>query len=604
MKRIVALILSLVFVFALLGQVMPVFAENANYKPGTYSGEARGMYGEVMVQVTVDEMKIISIDAKAPKDTRRLANAAITKVTDEIVKKQSLVVDTATGATITSYGVISAVKNALQKVVVNTEVLTQKAEKAEDLELPDESFDVVIVGGGGSGLAAAVQIGKDSDLSVLVLEKAAYTGGSTALSGGLILVGGTQYNGKDGALDFTPEEFLEYFKKRTAEMSRRPEDMWINEDLVLRIGQMAAPTFQYYMDEGAEISFLYNSEQWSDTKGLAGFIHAGKVGAEGASYLWGDWFTNLAEKNGAEVRVNSKVTALISDGGIVNGVVVEGPDGQYTVKAKKVILACGGYGNNIPMLTNLHPDVPNIETTVSYTVPTDTGDFFELVEGLDAARAGYGHINVLGAGPGRGYHTEEGMLALIGFNVWVNKDGKRFANEKEYPPYHVSFEIFKQPDGLVYGIAGSDLVFTDSNTGRTGVDVLKDAADAGIAYKGETLKELAEKIGVNAKELEKTIDDYNIDTATKDTPAPIAQAPYYALRIYPTVLGTIGGLKANENCQILNTKDKPIPNLYGAGEVIFGNVYLEEYYASGSGVTVAIYTGTIAGQEVVKSLKD
>jgi predicted oxidoreductase len=86
--------------------------------------------------------------------------------------------------------------------------------------------------------------------------------------------------------------------------------------------------------------------------------------------------------------------------------------------------------------------------------------------------------------------------------------------------------------------------------------------------------------------------------------AQIKEGPFYATRVYNTTLGTIGSLKANANCQILTKSGEPVPNLYGAGEVIFGNVYIEEYYASGSGVTVAVYTGVIAGEEIVKELSN
>ncbi|MGI6150891.1 MAG: FAD-dependent oxidoreductase [Christensenellales bacterium] len=625
MKRFVGLLLvvAMLFATACTATQPPVDATPApsapaaeatpknTFTPGTYTKTARGMYSDVTVAVTVDENRILSVEVTEQNDTRRIAASAVKFLPERIVAAQSPAVDTVSGATITSMAILSAAKAALLEAGGDIDALSKPAENP-DSDLPTESYDVVIVGAGGSGLAAAVEIGRTSDASVLVLEKAGYTGGSTALSGGLLYVTGTRMNKETGLVEFTPEELLKYFRQRTAEMTRRPDDMWINEDLVLRIGQTIAPTYNYYLDEGIDLPNPYVSVDWGNGRGLGGFIKSWTT-ESGASEVWGDWFTALAEKNGAEIRVESEVTKLIVNDGAVEGVYVESPEGNYTVNAKKVLLACGGYGNNIPLLAEKNP-IPNIEKTVSYTAAGDTGDFYALVEGLDVAEAGYGQISSLGAGPGYGHHTSIGLMCLIGFNVWVNQNGERFANEKVFPPYHESLKIYDQPEGIAYGIAGSDFPYIDANTGRNAVEVLEEAVAMGITQKADTLEELAAKIGVDPAKMVATIEKYNADcdAGHGDTlfgqdasvMAPIKEGPFYATRVYNTTLGTIGSLKANANCQILTKSGEPVPNLYGAGEVIFGNVYIEEYYASGSGVTVAVYTGVIAGEEIVKELSN
>lgn len=83
--------------------------------PGVYTGSARGMYGDITVAVTVDETSITDIEVQETEDTRILVEAASRDVPARIIASQSLEVDVASGATMSSYGIINAAKNALEQ---------------------------------------------------------------------------------------------------------------------------------------------------------------------------------------------------------------------------------------------------------------------------------------------------------------------------------------------------------------------------------------------------------------------------------------------------------------------------------------------------------
>ena len=625
-KRILAGLLSLVLALSFCGcateseepnvespvtaspEQMPIeeTEEPESVPVGTYTGSARGMYSDVIVEVTLDEGGISDVSVKKQNDTRIIAEAAVDILPQRIVEAQSLAVDTVTGATMTSYGILNAAKNALTDAGIDIERWMEAPEEAEPAQGETEEFDLVIVGAGAAGLSAAIEAGRlNTGASVLVLEKLPYTGGSGALSGSMIVGGGTVWNQMEENVDYTTEEFVDFFKKRASEQDRMPEGMTINEELVAEVGDMSTEFLSYLIEQDIPLNPVMwaASATWAEGRGIAGFVNEKKgtlQDPEAAMTVWGDWYTEHASQF-AEIRTNSEVVDLMANDGAVEGVVVQDPDRIYAVKAKKVILACGGLSSNIELFRELNSDVPNIDTVFNFACAGDTGDFFALTEDLDAAQTGYGFIAYPGYRAPYGFHTPFGSMAATGFSVWVNNSGERFTNEKGYY-YQVGFRILEQDDGEVYGIA-------DAENAR--VSVLEDAVAAGEAYQADTLEELAALIGVDEEALVSTVEQYNADyEAGGDTSfgqsveqmTPIRTAPFYAMKVGVSTLGTMASLTVNENCEILNNAGEVIPNLYGSGEVVFGNLFVQEYVASGCAVGCAVYTGAIAAREALEAM--
>ena len=143
----------------------------------------------------------------------------------------------------------------------------------------------------------------------------------------------------------------------------------------------------------------------------------------------------------------------------------------------------------------------------------------------------------------------------------------------------------------------------------------KKAAESGKTglYVADSLEELAEMTGINAENLEKTVDEYNdycdgTDEEffkTKKYLRPLTKAPYYAAAIRPGGYGTVGGIRIDENCQCCDSEFTPIPGLFAAGADAC-NIYDDSYMflLPGNSMGFAVNTGRIAGMEAVNYIED
>ena len=155
------------------------------YTAGTYAATAKGNNGDVTVEVTFDSDAIKSIKIKEHGETPGISDAPIAKIPESIIANQSLKIDAITGATNTSNAILNAVADAVNQAGGDVEAL--KNVEVADNEAAGEAVvkeaDVIVVGAGGAGLAAAVSAAEEG-ASVIVIEKNAYNGGNTVRTGG------------------------------------------------------------------------------------------------------------------------------------------------------------------------------------------------------------------------------------------------------------------------------------------------------------------------------------------------------------------------------------------------------------------------------------
>ena len=233
------------------------------------------------------------------------------------------------------------------------------------------------------------------------------------------------------------------------------------------------------------------------------------------------------------------------------------------------------------------------------------GDGYVMAEAVDAVRVGRGSISYLGIDYRYGIHGIPGTLynALknVG-NIHVNQNGERFVYVSGMSDSQVCEYVLKQPGYVAYAVL-------DSNNAEAAT--VEAWLSKGYGYKADTIEGLAEACGMDAATLKATVDTYNnvIDTQGEDAfgrplekMTKIEQGPFYAFQFHAITIGSLMGLKVNENCQIINAEGNVVPGLYAVGDMSLGGNGLSGYYLAGVGLSNAIGSGRIAGEHIKAGL--
>lgn len=544
--------------------------ETTQMTPGTYEGTAAGMRGDLTVSVTVDETHILSVEVTNTVDSPVISDAAIDIVPGQIVEHQSVQVDNVTGATMTSLAIKNAVTNALEQAGGDLSTFKKSVASVEKTQGETQNYDIVVVGAGMSGMSAAIEIARNSNASVLVLEKEAYTGGSSRVCGGGLWVVNSELNDQMGQ-DSTLEEYIDFMKMRG-----ETDDLDI--PLMTNIYNKSADVVEYYYENGLPVSL----ETWSLGHGASQLPVLWSLNDTLTSWRNGesgvfDGVQEIAESLGVEIRVNSKVTELIQSNGAVSGVLVEGSDSVYQINAKQVILATGGFTRNSELVAEL---APGYENAFAFTGAGSTGDGITLTQDLDTVLVGSGMMGLSGLNMNTGYYGELGNLVMVR-PLCVNAEGETFGMETAF--YGDTLKLLLDQTGSCgYGIFDSTSAY---------VERLEKAVEAGLAYRYDSLEELAADQNINV--------DTFVQTAQENG---MTEGPYYCIVMRPLFIGSIAGLDVDEDCRVLTSNGDAIEGLLACGELVFGNVFNRSYPASGTGMATSAVTGAIAGSTAVDAL--
>ncbi|PLX69490.1 MAG: FAD-binding dehydrogenase [Denitrovibrio sp.] len=475
--------------------------------------------------------------------------------------------------------------------------------------------DVVVVGAGGSGLAAAVSAAQNG-AKVIVLEKMAIAGGSTNYAEGLFAIGTKQL--RNDGFDISKSEFykqiMEYGHFRTD--ARLLRQFVEESDTTIEWLESLGVGF-----DAVKMSYA-DSPVWHLVLDYKEFHH-------GAALV--NRLLDVGDELGVKVMYETPGTSLIYKNGAVQG--VEGVDAKgnkVIVKAKSVIIATGGFPNSKAMIdkyTRFDGD------KIIGTLPLQkNGDGINMSMKVGAATEGWG-LMLHQATRGPGVKPFGDLFTMVWQPaLWVNKFGKRFvdetavfsfvhaANSVEHQPGSFAWEVFDQEtfdkytkvDGIEAGIGviipiGTKLTNLEAEFAKSEKDGNPNAVRA------NTIEELAKKMKVDPKILKKTIKNYNgykennLDKEFWMDPKwimPVKKSTYYAIKIFPQAYVSLGGVKINERMQALDQNDNVIKGLYTVGCDV-GGLYGDTYtlFASGSAFGIAQTSGRLAGADAAKSLK-
>ncbi|WHX47738.1 flavocytochrome c [Paenibacillus woosongensis] len=445
-----------------------------------------------------------------------------------------------------------------------------------------DSTDIVIVGGGGAGMSAAIEA-HQSGAKVVLLEKMPMLGGNTARAEGGLNAAGTQYQQAQGIED-SPELHFEDTMKGGKNVN--------NPELVKVLTENAAASIQFLKENGAELAEVGKAGGSSVPR-----IHRPKGGEAAGNFIVMALKKKLDELN-VDVRLQHNVTEIVTDkDGNVTGVKGTDKDGKaFEIQAKAVILASGGFGANLDMVVENNPDLKGFATT---NAPGAQGDGIKLASAVGAKLVDMKEIQIHPTTiPGEGVLITEGVRGDGA--ILVNQEGARFTNELLTRDV-VSKNILAQTDKIAY------LIFNDELRGT--LKATDTYFEMGLVQDGQTLAELAGKIGVDAAVLEQTVTRYSEfkesgideDFQRDDMRLDFSKGSYYAIKITPGIHHTMGGVVINTEAQVLDESGAAIPNLFAAGEVT-GGVHGANRLGGNALADITTF-GRIAAQEAVKSLK-
>ena len=414
-----------------------------------------------------------------------------------------------------------------------------------------ETFDVVVIGSGGAGLSSAI-MAKEAGASVVVLEKQAYLGGNTNFASGGMNAAGTKQQIAAGIKDDSPELFYADTMKGGHNLN--------NPALLKTMTENARYAEEWLMDLGAGFCFRKGRGGGQSIARSHGPCDGSAVGPVILKTLM-----TRVEKDGIEVRRSNQVVEIKMADGKVTGVVVKTPKGESTIDAKAVVLATGGFGANMDLVTKYRPELKGFATT---NHPGATGDGLLLAEKVGASFTDIEQIQIHPTVVKRdGHLISESMRSRGG--ILVNYEGKRFCNELLTRDV-VSQNVLKQSGGEAYLVYDQSIF--DSNKLSRGY------FEHGYAVKGDTLEDLAAKLKMPASTLKATFEAYWKAYDTKKDEAfgrpemviRMDKAPYYAALISPGIHHTMGGVTINPKAEVQNKTGASIPGLYAAGEVTGG----------------------------------
>lgn len=593
-KKTLALLLSMSMLFSACGgaktdnkaedQKEETKVEEAT-EDATGEGTAKGHNGDIKAVVTFEGDKIAKVDLEH-EETEGLGDKAADSLVEKIVANNSVNVDTVSGATVTSTALIEAVKAAIEASGRDVKAFETEAEEKTG-ETIEKETDVVVIGGGGAGFAAAVSA-KEAGADVILIEKLASVGGNTLISGGEYAAPANELQEKEGI-----EDSKEQFAKDVEEAGGDPE--------LIKVLADNATEGAYWLRDEIGVEWLDSLMFFGGHSVKRSLIPAAHTGNELIkNYL------NKSEELGIEVQTEADVKEILAEDGKIAGVRVETADGEMIVKAKSVVIASGGFGANDEMTYEFDNEID--EHVLSTNSPGATGDGILMAEELGADTVDMDKIQLYPI-----CDVETGKLLycgdtrLVGGALLVNKEGNRFVEELG-TRREISMAIKDQTDYVGY------LLWDETSNETTGTmasnpQEAESLFERGLMVKADTLEELAEHFDIDKDALLETVATFNENSAKEEDPEfnlrmlgwQVKDAPFYMMKAAPAVHHTMGGLKINTEAQVLNKDGEWIDGLYAAGEVT-GGIHGSNRLGSVAMTDITVF-GRIAGENAAANAK-
>lgn len=486
--------------------------------------------------------------------------------------------------------------------------------------------DVIVVAAGLSGLAASIAAA-ERGASVVVFEKSNTTGGAANMGMGPLGIGSSIQ--KQHMVSLTPGEAFRkhmYFTHYKVD-ARMVRDYYFKSgdtiDWLMEMGVEFAGVQRAFSADEATRPYSDGEFTWHVVKPEGG----GMPGPRSASAMTKK-MTERAVELGVEFMFETPVYKIIMEDGKAAGVMAKNINGEETeARAKAVIIATGGFGENPEMIKEL-TGYEFGKTIFNFAIPGMRGDGLKM-----AWEAGAGKTK-----PSMElmYQLPDNMNHFIldgAFRqpcLWVNRNGQRFMPEDQIG--NTTFTgnaITSQPGMVAYSIFDSRLL---KKYKKKGPDMISHVhphdlydhfdeqweRDLEAGYEPiaqtDTIEELAEKAGIDVAGLVAQVEHYNemceaghdeIFEKNRNYMQPIEKGPFYCCRQNVGAYGSVGGILINHKTEVMDQDSIVIPGLYAVGTDAC-NIYGESYpfILSGNTMGFCLNSGRIAGENAASSIEE
>lgn len=609
MKKSLAMLMTLLFV--LLGTT----AWAQSYTAGVYTAQANGNNGPVTVEVEVSDAEILSVKVTEHAETAGLSDTPIERIPAKIVEGQTLAVDTVSGATNTSNAILKAAEDALAQAGADIEALKAVQEKDETAgETAERHVQALVIGAGGSGLAAAITL-QEQGIETLVVDKMANAGGATALTGALINGGCSKQQAERGVTDDVQTMFMDAMVYGSFQNDARMTWLMVNNT-----GDSVD-----WLHDTVGVEFEEAINHFPEHTNDRAFYPKGKQ----PGYLTGTMEQHYLS-NGGELLLETRAQHLLTEDGRVIGASCSTADGTLNIYADVTLLATGGYGASVA----LRP--ADQMGTLFYGASASTGDGIIMAEEVGAMTHYMQYLKSYPQGIEKpldgGNITADGTtfrgnayisplasqaVTLNDGAIYVNVEGERCMNEN-MDFVSIKKVTQKQTDMTVYLVMdqkGYDkwMGMMEVSAGLTPEIVAPwlDADDGKPVFrKGATVEEAAAKAGIDAEKLSATVAHFNEMVASgKDDDFGRAEmsvgldsdGPIYIVEQRLRMATSLGGLKTSTSFEVYDENEQAIDGLYACGEVI-GGVHGDESMPSNC-VAWAVNSGRLAAKAAADAVK-
>lgn len=609
MKKSLAMLMTLLFV--LLGTT----AWAQSYTAGVYTAQANGNNGPVTVEVEVSDAEILSVKVTEHAETAGLSDTPIERIPAKIVEGQTLAVDTVSGATNTSNAILKAAEDALAQAGADIEALKAVQEKDETAgETAERHVQALVIGAGGSGLAAAITL-QEQGIETLVVDKMANAGGATALTGALINGGCSKQQAERGVTDDVQTMFMDAMVYGSFQNDARMTWLMVNNT-----GDSVD-----WLHDTVGVEFEEAINHFPEHTNDRAFYPKGKQ----PGYLTGTMEQHYLS-NGGELLLETRAQHLLTEDGRVIGASCSTADGTLNIYADVTLLATGGYGASVA----LRP--ADQMGTLFYGASSSTGDGIIMAEEVGAMTHYMQYLKSYPQGIEKpldgGNITADGTtfrgnayisplasqaVTLNDGAIYVNVEGERCMNEN-MDFVSIKKVTQKQTDMTVYLVMdqkGYDkwMGMMEVSAGLTPEIVAQwlDADDGKPVFrKGATVEEAAAKAGIDAEKLSATVAHFNEMVAsgkdddfgrTEMSVGLDSDGPIYIVEQRLRMATSLGGLKTSTSFEVYDENEQAIDGLYACGEVI-GGVHGDESMPSNC-VAWAVTSGRLAAKAAADAVK-